>query len=106
MRKYVSPLLFVLILNLIWAASSAAQADRGAIAGTVKDTSGAVLPGARVELQQGPSAVSDGQGQFTITNVAPGTYTARVNYVGFATSTSTVTVTAGQTPRLNLVLDL
>jgi TonB-dependent receptor len=106
MRKHISLLFLVLLLNLIWAASSAAQADRGTIVGTVKDTSGALLPGARVELKQGPSAVSDGQGQFTITNVAPGTYSATVAYVGFATSTTTVTVAAGQTARLNVVMDL
>jgi TonB-dependent receptor len=106
MRKYVPSLLLVLVLNLIWATSSAAQADRGTIVGTVKDSSGAVLSGARVELKQGPSAVSDGQGQFTITNVAPGTYTTTVAYVGFATSTTTVTVAAGQTARLNVVMEL
>jgi TonB-dependent receptor len=106
MRKYVSSLFLVLTLSLVWAAPSAAQTDRGVITGTVKDTSGAVLPGARVELKEGPSAVTDGQGQFAITNVAPGTYTAAVNYVGFAPSTATVTVTAGQIARLNIVLNV
>ena len=106
MRKYVRSLFLVLMLNLVWAAPSAAQADRGAIAGTVKDSTGAVLPGARVELQHGPSAVSDNQGQFAITSVAPGTYTVSVNYVGFLPSTTTVTVTAGQTTRLNVVLEV
>ena len=84
--------------------SRPALAQVGGIAGTVKDSTGAILPGARVELQNGPSAVSDGQGQFTIANIAPGTYTATVNYVGFASSITTVTVTAGQTARLNIVL--
>src|SRR6202035_3791509 len=106
MRKYFLSLFLVLMLNLTWAASGAAQTDRGTITGTVKDTSGAILPGAHVEIQQGLSAVSDHQGQFTITNVAPGSYTATVSYVGFASSTSTVTITAGKTTRLNVVLDL
>ncbi|HWW15323.1 MAG TPA: TonB-dependent receptor [Candidatus Dormibacteraeota bacterium] len=106
MRKYVSSLFLVLMLNLVGAAPIAAQTDRGAINGTVKDTSGAVLPGARVELQQGPSAVSDEQGQFTITNIAPGTYTATVNYVGFAPSTNTVTLIAGQIAHLNIVMNV
>jgi len=106
MRKYVSSLFLVLVLSLAWAAPSAAQADRGVITGTVKDTSGAVLPGARVELKEGPAAVSDGQGQFTITNVAPGSYTATVNYVGFSSLTKEVTVTAGQIARLDAVLDV
>ena len=105
MRKYVSSLFLVLMLNLICAAPSAAQTDRGIIAGTVKDSTGAVLPGARVELQNGPSVVSDGQGQFAIMNVAPGNYTLTVNYVGFSQSSTQVTVTAGQTARLSIVLN-
>src|ERR1700730_6345910 len=63
MRKYFLSLFLVLMLNLIWAASSAAQTDRGTITGTVKDTSGAILPGAHVEIQQGLSAVSAQQKQ-------------------------------------------
>ncbi|HEY1482662.1 MAG TPA: carboxypeptidase-like regulatory domain-containing protein, partial [Candidatus Acidoferrum sp.] len=58
-----------------------AQADKGAVSGTVKDSTGAVLPGARVELaQNGPSAVSDSQGQFLISSLAPGTYTLNISY--------------------------
>ena len=97
---------FALAFSIALLFSSPALAQVGGIAGTVKDSTGAILPGARVELRNGPSAVSDGQGQFTITNIAPGTYTATVNYVGFAPSTTTVTVAAGQTARLNMVLDL
>jgi TonB-dependent receptor len=81
-------------------------AQVGGVVGTVKDSSGAVLPGARVELQNGPSAISDAQGQFAIANVTPGAHSVIVNYVGFAPLTATVTVTAGQTARLNLVLDV
>ena len=105
MHRYFGILAFVLMLNLIWAAPAAAQTDRGTITGTVKDTSGAILPGARVEIQQGPSTISDGQGQFIITKVAPGTYNATVNYVGFAPTTASVTVTAGQIAHLNVVLN-
>jgi TonB-dependent receptor len=95
-----------LALSIALLGSNAAVAQVGAVSGTIKDSSGAILPGARVELQNGPSAVSDDQGGFAITNVAPGTYTATVNYVGFAPSTTTVMVTAGQTARLNIVLEV
>ncbi len=95
-----------LVFTIALFVSSPAVAQVGGVAGIIKDSTGAVLPGARVELQNGSSAVSDGQWQFTITNIAPGTYTATVNYVGFAPSTTTVTVTAGQNARLNIVLDV
>jgi TonB-dependent receptor len=95
-----------LVFAIVVLVSSSAFAQVGGVAGTIKDSTGAVLPGARVELQNGPSAVSDDQGQFMIPNVAPGSYTATVNYVGFAPSTTTVTVNAGHTARLNIVLEV
>jgi hypothetical protein len=104
MRLFLSSLALALSIALLGTTDSVAQV--GGVSGTIKDSSGAVLPGAQIELQNGPSAVSDGQGQFLITNVAPGTYTATVNYVGFAPSTMKVTVTASQTARLNVVLDV
>ena len=104
MRSILSCLALALSIALL--GSSPAVAQVGGVAGTIKDSTGAVLPGARVELQHGPSALSDNQGQFSITNVMSGTYTATVNYVGFSLSTVTVTVTAGQTARLNVVLEV
>src|SRR5882762_7803838 len=81
------------------------QGDRGAIAGTVKDASNAVLPGARVELdQKGPSAVSDQQGQFLLQNLTAGTYKVQVSYVGFSPFETSVTVVAGQTVQVDPVL--
>jgi TonB-dependent receptor len=84
-----------------------AQQRAGAISGTVTDTSQAILPGATVRLDPGnASVVSDSQGQFTITNIAPGTYTVNVDYVGFSPFKTSVTVTAGQTARVNAVLNV
>jgi hypothetical protein len=74
------------MISLVGLASALAQV--GAIAGTVKDSSGAVLPGARVQVEQGPSGVSDAQGQFLIGNVSPGSHKITVSYVGFSPSTA------------------
>jgi outer membrane receptor protein involved in Fe transport len=73
-----------------------AAAQVGGIAGTVEDSSGAVLRGARVQVEQGPFAVSDAQGQFLIPNVPPGTHKVTVSYVGFPAFDTSVAVTAGQ----------
>src|SRR3984893_3910462 len=78
----------------------------GTIAGSVKDSSGAVLPGARAEIEQGPSAVSDDQGQFLISRLAPGSYKVTVSYVGFSSFSTSVTVTSGQVTALNAVLQV
>jgi len=98
----------VFLVAAVFALSPAfAQVDRGIISGTVTDSTGAVLPGALVELQQkGPSAVSDSQGHFLISNLLPGSYTLVASYVGFSPSTASVTVAAGQTAHVNVVLNV
>lgn len=82
-----------------------AQGSRSTIVGRVVDTSGAVLPGARVELQpSGRVVVSDGQGAFTITNVPGGDYTINVSYVGFTQFHKDVTVSQSPVTRVEAVL--
>lgn len=97
--------LFVCFASLVLVLSSFAQERNGTIIGTVTDTSHAALPGAIVKLEPGnASVVSNGRGEVTITNVAPGTYTVTSNYVGFAPSSNSVTVTAGQVAHVDVVM--
>src|SRR5213595_729400 len=69
-------------------ASARAQS---AIAGVVKDTTGAVLPGVSVEvaspalIEQTRSAVTDTQGQYKILDLRPGTYSVTFTLPGFST---------------------
>jgi len=64
---------------------------QSAIAGTVKDTSGAVLPGVTVEaaspvlIEKTRSVVTDGSGQYRIIDLRPGIYTVTFTLGGFAT---------------------
>jgi|KBSSwiS6_1023812.scaffolds.fasta_scaffold01109_1 hypothetical protein len=64
---------------------------QSAIAGTVKDTSGAVLPGVTVEaaspvlIEKTRTAVTDGSGQYRIIDLRPGIYTVTFTLGGFAT---------------------
>jgi TonB-dependent receptor len=83
------------------------QTQNGSISGTVKDASGAVLPGAQIVLQPtGTTVASNAQGDFLIQNIKPGQYTVTISDVGFANSVSTVTVTAGQTALLNATMSV
>src|SRR5256886_4848663 len=67
-----------------------ASAQTSAIAGTVKDTSGAVLPGVTVEasspalIEKVRSAVTDGNGQYKIEALRPGTSTVPSTLPGFS----------------------
>ena len=90
------------------AASNAASSEagnNGSISGIVKDSSGAVLKGAQVELQPTATTVaSDTEGAFEIQNVKPGSYTVTITYIGFSSFTTTVVVTEGQKAQVNAAL--
>jgi hypothetical protein len=64
---------------------------QASIAGTIRDASGAVLPGVTVEvaspvlIERVRSAVSDGSGQYRITELPPGAYSVTMTLPGFTT---------------------
>src|SRR6185503_6091114 len=75
---------FVILLApaVVWAQAT--------ITGTVKDTSGALLPGVTVEasspalIEKVRTAVSDGTGQYRIEDLRPGIYTVNFTLTGFS----------------------
>ena len=85
MRGFTSRLVACAWLLLV-PASAFAQAS---LAGVVRDTSGAVLPGVTVEaaspvlIEKVRTAVTDGNGQFQITELRPGLYTVTFTLTGF-----------------------
>jgi len=68
-----------------------AQGQTGTIAGVVRDASGAVLPGVTIEasspalIEKTRSAVTDGQGAYSIIDLRPGTYAVTFTLAGFST---------------------
>jgi hypothetical protein len=77
------------------------------IMGNVTDAEQSILPGAQVELQPGgQSVVSNAQGQFTILNLAAGHYTLTISYVGFASFSKELDISAGQTVHVDAVLQI
>jgi len=81
-------LVFAFVLLALSAGVAAAQ---GAIAGVVRDSGGGVLPGVTVEvsspalIEKTRTAVTDGQGQYRIIDLRPGTYTVVISLAGFNT---------------------
>ena len=82
--------LVLLVLGSVAAFPTVAFAQ-SAIAGTVRDTSGAVLPGVTVEasspvlIERVRSVVTNDQGQFTIADLRPGVYKVTFALPGFST---------------------
>ncbi len=72
-------------------ATSASAQTGSSIAGVAKDASGAVMPGVTIEaaspvlIEKVRTAVTDGQGQYKIINLIPGTYTVTFSLPGFST---------------------
>ena len=64
---------------------------QSSITGVVRDTSGAVLPGVTVEaasdalIEKVRTAVTDGNGQYRIVDLRPGTYDVTFTLTGFST---------------------
>lgn len=80
----------VLSLLLVLPAIAAAQGVAGGtIAGVVRDTSGAVLPGVTVEasspalIEKVRSVVTDGDGRYRIIDLRPGAYVVNFQLAGF-----------------------
>ena len=79
--------LAALMVTLLMAWPAAAQEQRGTIEGTIKDTSGAVLPGVTVEARSDNGAAlsttTNESGVYRFPSLAPGMYALKVTLQGF-----------------------
>ena len=96
-----------LMCVLLLSPSAWAQQASG-IAGVVKDTSGAVLPGVTVEaaspalIEKVRSVITDGEGRYNIVDLRPGTYAVAFTLAGFSTlKREGIALTSGFTATVN-----
>src|SRR6266571_777858 len=108
LRALLGFLFSTLTGTALWAqAVSTAQ-----ITGTVKDQSGAVLPGAEIKATQTATgavrtAVSAEDGGYVLTNLAIGPYTVEVSLPGFRTYVQAgIVLQVGSNPAVNAVLQV
>src|SRR5262245_51902499 len=91
----------VVVWTVLLPAAAFAQAS---ITGTVKDTSGAVLPGVSVEaaspvlIEKVRTAVTDGSGRYQLIDLRPGTYVVTFTLAGFNTVKRDNVVLSGSAP--------
>ncbi|MGH2603721.1 MAG: carboxypeptidase-like regulatory domain-containing protein, partial [Dehalococcoidia bacterium] len=96
----------VALLCFGFAAPVAAVAQQGVITGRVTDqaTELAVVGAQVLVVGTTRSALTDREGRYRLENVSPGTVELRVRMIGYAVSTRSVTVTAGQEVMADIVL--
>ena len=91
-------------------ANAHAQFDAATVLGTVRDSTGAVVPGATVTLKNASTgitamAVSDAEGNYQFLNVRIGIYTVRAELQGFSVAEAdNVDVTVNARQRVDLTL--
>jgi hypothetical protein len=89
-----------------------AQSGRGTLTGMVKDSSGAIIPGAALTLQEVNTGsrfatIAGPQGLYTFPELEPGTYALTVTSAGFESYTQNgITVTVGSTATVNTALKI
>jgi len=95
-------------LFLLFATAASSQTTTGTITGTVRDSTGGVLPGATVSVSGegvvGSQVVStNNDGFFRVINLPPGSYAATVEFPTFGTvEYETVRVSVGRATNLNV----
>ena len=96
--KPMSKFMRLMILTFCWICIGTgmlfAQIDRGAIVGQVTDSTGAVVPGAKIQVMNvntntAIALEANDQGLYTASNLPGGTYRVVVSKEGFKTATST-----------------
>src|SRR5262249_46801018 len=113
-RSWCHSAAIALALLLMANASAFAQgAIQGQIAGTIKDDTGAALPGVTVSVTspalQVPNvtAVSDERGEYRVISLPPGTYRVQYELSGFGTLVREgIVLTTGFAAKLDVVLKL
>ena len=108
--------LYLLVLSLVitafpaWIAGQG-MGSAGTVKGTVKDPSGAVIPGATVTIYYPVTgfertASTDASGGFTLNNIPFNPYHLTVSAAGFASHVQDVSLNSGVPVNLNITLEL
>jgi hypothetical protein len=107
MKKFV--LVFLLLISPVLVS---AQETTGALQGTVKDSTGAAIPGAKVTattptLVGGKSTTSDSKGFYHFSNMPPGSYLLTVEAKGFSVQKRAgLVIEVGHEPSVDLTLSV
>ena len=110
--KLFGKVLLPLVLITLLGSTAWAQSTFGSIVGTVKDSSGSVIPGAKVTLtntgtSEARNMQTDSSGSYQFVNLQPGVYQLSIERDGFKRKVlAGMQVTVQQTVRADAALDV
>lgn len=99
-------------LFVLWGGSLSGQVTSGTISGTVKDSSGAVLPGAAIKIDNtdtgaGRTLTTDSRGYYSAPNLTLGQYEITTTLSGFQTEVKRgITLNVGQNAVIDVTLQV
>src|SRR5579863_5914403 len=101
----------IVCLAAFAAAATWAQAPTGAMNGSVKDPTGAVMPGVSIDVINKDTGAerketSGADGNFNVAPLAPGLYSVKAEAQGFRTIMVDATVQVGQVTTADLVMQV
>ncbi len=111
MNKLIALAACVALLTILSPAFGAQQSAAATLKGVVTDPNGAVVPEAVVTLTQTSTglareATTDGEGLYTLTNLAAGDYRLEVKKTGFRALPLSVVLRVGQSTTLNVSMEV
>src|SRR3984893_1130119 len=104
--------LAVLLFGILVSVPTGAQVAGGTVSGTIVDSSGGIIPGARISVKNVATGVTrtvstNSDGFYTAPNLLPGTYDVSFVAQGFKTEVrSGITLTVGAAQVLNLTMEI
>ena len=90
-KTHIARTFLASVFVLLWLSPPAAAQQASGIAGVVRDSSGAVLPGVTVEasspalIEKIRTVFTDAQGRYSIVDLRPGEYAVTFSLTGFGT---------------------
>ena len=101
----------LLIALLCTVTASLAQTPSGTISGTIKDSTGALVPNATITITNKATAIArtlaaNAEGLYSAPALAPGDYEVRVEMSGFRTTVRAANVAAGGTTTVDMTLSV
>jgi len=106
MSKTITRLLNLIVVVVLFAGNAMAQSKNGSISGSIKTSDGNPAAYVSVGLKNtAKTTQTDDKGNYTIKNVAPGTYTLKTSAIGVKAQEKQVSVAAGQSTSAGFSLD-